>query len=83
MGTVGLVATPIPLIVAYKRPPEFGGGITLLRGVGALLSAIAAILWITGGITCWRGRWLFTCLAVAGAILAGVGANCLLADMGL
>ena len=28
-GSVGLVATPIPLLVAYSRPAEFGGGITM------------------------------------------------------
>lgn len=82
-GAISLIATPIPLIVAYQRPLEFGGGITLLRVVGVSLSALAGILWIVSGVMCWRGRWWFACVAVAVAVLAGLGANHLVADLGL
>jgi hypothetical protein len=54
-GSVGLVATPIPLLVAYSRPAEFGGGFTSLRVLGVFLNAVGSVLWISGGILCWRG----------------------------
>ena len=71
-GIIYLIATPIPLIVAYKRPVEFGGGITLSRIVGVLLVAIDGILWIASGAMCWRGRWLFAFIGVSVGCLAGL-----------
>ncbi len=82
-GGIALISTPIPLMVAYKRPLEFGGGITLLRVVGVSLSAVTGILLILSSVMCWRGRWLIACIGVALALLAGFGANQLVADLGL
>jgi hypothetical protein len=82
-GGIYLIVTPIPLIVAYTRPLEFGGGITLSRIVGVSLISIAGILWIVSGVMCWRGRWLFALIGVAVGFLAAFGANQLLADLKL
>lgn len=82
-GVLGLIATPIPLIVAYGRPLDIGGGITLSRVVGVLLSAIGSMLWIASGVLCWRGRWLLACVGAALGVLAVFGADQLLADLGL
>lgn len=82
-GSVGLVATPIPLLVAYSRPAEFGGGITMLRVLGVFLNAVGSILWISGGILCWRGRWLIASIGVALGTLAFLGSTRLLDDLDL
>jgi len=82
-GSVGLVATPIPLFVAYSRPVEFGGGITSLRVLGVFLNAVGSVLLITGGILCWRGRWLNASFGVALGTLAFVGSARILDDLNL
>jgi len=82
-GIIYLIVTPIPLIVAYTRPLEFGGGITLSRIVGVSLIAIGGILWIVSGVMCWRGRWLFALIGVTVGFLAAFCSNLLLADLKL
>ena len=83
IGIVFVIDVPIVLIVANQRPIELGGGITLSRVAGVLLIAIAAVLWFASAMMCWRGRWWFTCFAVAAAILEAAFANQLLADLHL
>ncbi|MHB1026619.1 MAG: hypothetical protein ACYC0X_02365 [Pirellulaceae bacterium] len=82
-GSIGLVATPIPLLVAYSRPAEFGGGFTSSRVLGVFLNAVGSIMWITGGILCWRGRWLSASTGVALGTLAFLGSARLLDDLDL
>ncbi|MEO1969988.1 MAG: hypothetical protein ABGX07_00430 [Pirellulaceae bacterium] len=83
-GVVGyliLVITPIPLIVADNRPEDANGGITALRMFGGALNAVAALLWISSGILCWRRKWLPTGLCAVIGLCAFVTAMYLLADV--
>jgi hypothetical protein len=83
-GVVGyliLVITPIPLIVADNRPEAANGGITALRMFGGALNAVAALLWISSGILCWRRQWLPTGLCAVIGLCAFVTAMYLLADV--
>ncbi|MFT5524284.1 MAG: hypothetical protein ACI9HK_002235 [Pirellulaceae bacterium] len=82
-GIIGLIGSPIPLLVAHNRPVEFGGGITFARIAGVSFNAIGASLWIASGVLCWRGRWVLTVSSLAIGFLALVLGNQLLADLDL
>ena len=74
LGILGLPASVTPLLIAYLRPAELGGGITWVVLADAALSATGAVLLIATAVWCWRGRWLYTCVAFTLALgVSGIG----------
>lgn len=82
-GSVGVVGSPIPLLVAYQRPIELGGGVTLLRILGSIMQFAGAMLWSWSGVLCWKGRWRAFGIAIGMGLLLLVISNRLFADLAL
>lgn len=81
-GLLGLVSSPIMLVVAFRRPAEIGGGITPLLALATTLFGISSFLWIGTAAFCWRGKWRWMVLALLLAIGGTMIAQHLLAGLG-
>lgn len=82
-GLIGVIGSPIPLLVAYQRPIDLGGGITLLRILGSIMQFAGAMSWIWSGSLCWKGRWQASGIAMGTGLLLYFISSRLLADLNL